>query len=255
MILLDKIKAKKILYRDKSKSYVYGICKENGDLFYVGVGIRDRVFKHSWEARQPDASNRLKVNIIKKEKILKYVIFLVSSNREDCLKMEYNLIKYFGRIDLGTGKLSNLTDGGEFGPSGLKFSEERLKKQTEIVRKNAQKVSMTLKDRYENLSEEEKSIICSRLDQNRNNKIACEKIAKATKLRWSDPDYKNRLSEKQKESQAKIADLHSKNMKSKWSDSVFREKMIEARRLAKEKRLADSLGTADNNVVNNQIKE
>ena len=46
---------------------------------------------------------------------------------EDALEHEKDLIKTFGRINLSTGQLVNLTDGGE-GSTNLKHTEETKRK-------------------------------------------------------------------------------------------------------------------------------
>jgi septum formation inhibitor MinC len=49
---------------------------------------------------------------------------------EDAFAMERDLIAQYGRRDLRTGSLCNLTGGGQ-GTAGLKYSEERLRKKRE----------------------------------------------------------------------------------------------------------------------------
>lgn len=254
MILLSKESIKRIIKINKGKSYTYGLCRNSGELFYVGVGKLNRVFKHELEQRNNSKSNLHKLNIIAKESQLKYVLFLVSSNREDCLKMEAAIISKFGRIDIDTGTLTNLTDGGEAGPNGHKYSEERLEKQIERIHGYADRIADTLKKRYESLSKEEQQEICNRLDGHRNNEKALAKLSVKSRERWADPEYRRKLSEKLREVNLRNSEVHSKNMKAMWADPEYREKMLEARRIAKEKRLVEKEST-NSNVVKNLNKE
>ena len=192
MILLSKDQAKRIIKANKGKHYTYGLCRKNGELFYVGIGQRNRLFVHETDTKRGYVYNKLKSGIINKEEYLLYVLFIVSSNRDSCLKMEANVICKFGRRDIGTGTLSNLTDGGELGPNGCVYSEERRIKHRETLSKSASKIAKTLKDRYDSLSEEEQKEISSRLDGHRNNEKALKKIGEKTKARWADPEYREK---------------------------------------------------------------
>lgn len=131
MLLLTKTKLNKILNKDVSKSYTYGLCRGSGELFYIGVGIRRRVFAHTYTSELTKSGNRLKTNITKKELEaggLRYVLFCVNKDREVCLSLEKELIQHFGRLDLGTGSLANLTAGGEIGVTGVVVSQETREK-------------------------------------------------------------------------------------------------------------------------------
>lgn len=64
---------------------------------------------------------------IRKQRDVRIVIDFVTANELEALVEEQRRIKKYGRRDLGTGTLYNLTDGGE-GASGAKRSAEwRLK--------------------------------------------------------------------------------------------------------------------------------
>lgn len=105
---------------------------------YVGKGKGKRILFHKTRAKNPILKRKLdKIKALNLEPIIeKYSDNLFD---EDALSLEIELIKKYGRIDLGTGTLCNLTDGGEttFGwkPSNETkklWSEQRKgKKQTE----------------------------------------------------------------------------------------------------------------------------
>src|SRR5208282_4466390 len=82
--------------------YTYLWLREDGTPFYAGKGQRNRAWsKHS--RLHPPVSNRILIQEFPDE---------VSA-----FAAEKFLIAFYGRIDLGTGCLRNLTDGGE-GPAG-----------------------------------------------------------------------------------------------------------------------------------------
>lgn len=122
--------------------YVYLYLKPDGTTFYVGKGKDDRWKYHLNEARKDNTTdkNNLKLNTIRKilksgqEPIVKFVDSNISE--EQAFELEQFLISEIGRIDLGTGTLTNLTNGGE-GSSGILVSEDtrhkrRLKMQGEL---------------------------------------------------------------------------------------------------------------------------
>ena len=94
--------------------YTYAYLREDGTPYYVGKGKGSRVYqKHS------------KIPVPPKNRI----IFLKQNlTEEEAFKHEIYMISVFGRKDLGTGILRNLTDGGECGGTpGYVCSEERKK--------------------------------------------------------------------------------------------------------------------------------
>lgn len=113
------------------KYYVYLYLKPNGVPFYVGKGKDDRWKYHLIEAQKKTTKdkNKLKLNTIKKiikqgqEPIVKFVDTNISE--EQAFELECFLIDEIGRIDLGTGTLTNLTNGGE-GATGYKHTSEDL---------------------------------------------------------------------------------------------------------------------------------
>jgi hypothetical protein len=104
----------------ENKFYVYAHYIPGEDKpFYIGKGTRKRAY---------DKTNRNKwwCNIVKKYG-LEIKFLFENLNEQEAIDKEIELIKYFGRKDMNTGCLVNLTDGGE-GLSGVIVGEEaRLK--------------------------------------------------------------------------------------------------------------------------------
>ena len=105
------------------KAYVYTHTRlDTNEVFYVGIGTQDNYRRASRKHNRTNYWN----NIIKK---CGWRVDIVFDNLswEDACKKEIELIKMYGRIDLGTGTLVNLTNGGD-GSLGLKHSLETRQK-------------------------------------------------------------------------------------------------------------------------------
>jgi len=96
---------------------------------YVGKGTvdLDRASDH-WERR---CTNRFLQSVLCKIRLAGLVpqitIAAYMDDESEAFAMECDLIAKYGRRDLKTGSLCNLTDGGQ-GVAGLKYSEERLRR-------------------------------------------------------------------------------------------------------------------------------
>jgi hypothetical protein len=94
--------------------------KDKTEVFYVGIGNK--------ESRAFDFFRRNKVwKGIKKRTDVDVEIVARDLTWEDACEIEQLMIQEYGRIDLGTGRLSNLTNGGD-GNFGTKQSEESKRK-------------------------------------------------------------------------------------------------------------------------------
>lgn len=130
------------VYLDPRKpgKYVYGEYKFDYEPFYVGFGYGNRYKQHLYPSYYNRDTNKLKVNkilkIIKKTNqnptIIKYQEKLLE---QEALNLETKMIKTIGRIDLKTGPLTNLTDGGESNSNRI-ISEKDRKNRSERITGN-----------------------------------------------------------------------------------------------------------------------
>ena len=97
-------------YKTRMNYYTYAYLREDGTPYYIGKGIGKRA--HSSANRRISTPPKNKILYLKQ-----------NLKEEDAFKHEKYMISIFGRKDLGTGILRNLTDGGE-GASGAVRSEE-----------------------------------------------------------------------------------------------------------------------------------
>lgn len=117
--------------------YVYRHIRLDKNIpFYIGIGNKKffyRAFEFDFKKR-----NKIWSNIYKKTNIKVEIIFDNLSKEEAKIK-EQEFIKLYGRLDLKTGTLCNLTDGGD-GIWNCKISEQtklKLSKQ-KLGEKNPQ---------------------------------------------------------------------------------------------------------------------
>jgi len=95
--------------------YTYAYLREDRTPYYIGKGKENRAYKKGKsEVNPPKDKSR--------------IIFLKQNlTEEEAFRHEIYMIALFGRKDLGTGILYNMTNGGE-GVSGLIRSKETRKK-------------------------------------------------------------------------------------------------------------------------------
>ncbi len=96
--------------------YSYLWLREDWTPYYAGKGSKNRAFERHAGFYAP--KDRMRILIFPK------------ASEAEAFASEVALIAAFGRKDLGTGCLRNLTDGGENPPrtkKGRKFSEETLR--------------------------------------------------------------------------------------------------------------------------------
>jgi NUMOD3 motif len=126
--------------------YTYAYLREDLSPYYVGKGKGDRAFLAE-RRNKPPCLDRI-------------VLLRENMNEKQAFAHEIEMIKAWGRKDLGTGILRNLTDGGE-GVSGIRRSDEyremmslKFKNRT-MSKEHKLNISLSLKGRT--LSDEHKA--------------------------------------------------------------------------------------------------
>lgn len=116
--------------------YVYELQYPDGTPFYIGKGKGDRCYDH---LKGYDTHNKFKTRVINKirkiggEPIVKIVEDNLAENK--AFGIEQFLVGYYGRRDIKSGILTNLSSGGE-GCSGWVPSEETRRKIGESNKKS-----------------------------------------------------------------------------------------------------------------------
>jgi hypothetical protein len=100
---------------------VYAYCRKDGTFYYIGKGRPRRPYGKRREGIKPPRD---------RDRIL---ILHSGLSEQTAFVFEEKLILFYGRKDLGTGLLRNMTNGGE-GVSGWIPDEEWRKKKSESMR-------------------------------------------------------------------------------------------------------------------------
>jgi hypothetical protein len=121
--------------------YVYRhIRLDKNEPFYIGIGSDNDYKRAYYIQKRNNIWNKIVSNTS-----FEVEIILDNLTWDDACNKEKEFIKLYGRKNLKTGILSNLTDGGE-GVYGLKFTDESKKKMS-IAQKNKKPISEETRNR------------------------------------------------------------------------------------------------------------
>jgi hypothetical protein len=117
--------------------YTYAYLREDRTPYYIGKGTGYRINDKKRTIHIPPRDRRL--------------ILKTFDNEEDAFKHEIYMISLYGRKDLGTGILRNLTDGGE-GSVNIIRTKEHLNALNEgrkhiYTEQYSKKISKTIKEK------------------------------------------------------------------------------------------------------------
>jgi hypothetical protein len=162
-----------------NRFYTYAYLREDRTPYYVGKGIGKRIIK------------RFKKDI-KPPKDKSRIIFLKQNlTEEEAFKHEIYMIGVFGRKDLGTGILRNMTNGGD-GASG-RITTEETKKKIGAAQKG---------DKNHNYGKSPSEETRKKLSQASKNRIISEetreKLRQASKNKLHSDETKKKISESKK---------------------------------------------------------
>jgi hypothetical protein len=183
--------------------YTYLWLREDGTPYYAGKG----------SGRRGHISGRHGVNRRPKDSLR--IITQEWSSEQDAFDAEKFLIIYYGRLDMGTGCLRNLTDGGE-GASGCIQSEEA---------KNKKRLALLGKPH----SEERRKRQSESHKGKKRSEEALKKASETMRRLWAIGAFANRKKPNRKnynpseETRKKI----SNTVKRRWEEGAFRHTSTE----------------------------
>ena len=210
---------------------------KNQQVVYVGKGMGDRAWYH-WNKRiKHNKGFGAFLALLRREK-LEPIIEIVKDGLDEAEAFyeEMALIALYGRRDLKTGTLFNLTDGGE-GFSGAVRTEEwknNISKSL-LTEEQVSRNSSAARDRWANTEYREKTTAAIREALKNPEVIARREAGKAafihteefrqtmsaaTSKMWEDPEYAEKVAAAQREAQGtpEARAIKSENSKKLWKE-------------------------------------
>jgi hypothetical protein len=220
---------------------------------YVGKGKNGRAYRHlKGEAGNPHLRNKLnKIRAAGLEPMIRIVRRF--KDEKAALKYEKQLVKKYGRVDLGTGPLCNYTDGGEaplnFGPV-LRGKISAANKQAFADPEVRERLSATSKKVW--TDPEMRARHSAALKQAWADPEARACHSATLKQAWADPEIRARLSailkpiyadpevrarrnavQRQAWADPEARARNSARLKQLWADPEYRERFLAGKRRKK----------------------
>jgi len=239
---------------------------KNNQPVYVGKGTGDRDLSH-WSRGSHNKPFQDFIAHLKARGLVAVCerVFETESEEEAFAK-EIELIALYGRRNLGTGTLFNLTDGGEGASGAVRSDEEREVLRVDSLDKwqrpeyrakvvAAQKAvqstpeARALKSENSTAGWEDPEVRRKRSEGIAKARAAAESKAKTSaqaKAQWSDPEYAAQQAANNKEiaNRAEVKAAKSAATKAMWADPVWKAKMLAARAARKAAKSVDTVPTA-----------
>lgn len=178
---------------------------DKNEPFYIGIGNLERAYTKR-------SRNKYWKHIVKSVPYKVEILFEGLSSEDACQK-EIELIKFYGRKDLGTGILANLTDGGDLPPNHKgKIRSDEFRKKCSESRKGVK------------LSEEHKKKMSESRKGIKPSEETLKKLSEARRGKKFSSEHKRKISESQKgkkhsqETLEKLKLNHKGNTGKKFSD-------------------------------------
>ena len=208
--------------------YVYSYLREDNSPYYIGKGTKGRAYA--------SANHRIKAPKNKER------IYIIKDNltEEEAYDLEKLYILIFGRVDLETGILRNLSDGGE-GPTGYKTTPEQRRKialsrmgekhplyGVSPSKETRKKQSLVMKGRFvgdknpmykQTHTEENRKKISDRHKGVPKTEEHKRKIAEANKGKVASEETRKKISEANKGNKIWLGKTHTEETKKKISES------------------------------------
>ena len=233
------------VYRDPRLS-------KNNQPVYVGKGAGDRDLSH-WSRGSHNKPFQDFISHLKQRGLVATCQRVFETEDEaEAFAKEIELIALYGRRNLKTGTLFNLTDGGEGGSGTIKtaahkavdkynsiknWKDPAYQEKVAAGQRKAQGTPEARSRKSVNSTEAwaDPAIRTKRqtgIKRARNTAASKNKTSKQAKAQWGDPEYAAMQTTNNKEiaNRAEVKAAKSAATKALWADPVWKEKMLAARK-------------------------